>query len=95
MALDATNPSPRINAALMGEFVGKRVTLVGRVEGVDGNTLQLRTADDGLVSVQLQSIAPQVRGRGGGGWRCRVNEVAACCNTVGRLARAAAGQSTM
>lgn len=59
--LDITAPCPRVNAQLMGEFVGKKVRLVGRVDGVDGGTLRLRTCDDVLVTVNLQGVAPQVR----------------------------------
>ncbi|PRW56128.1 replication A 14 kDa subunit B [Chlorella sorokiniana] len=57
--IDCSNPAPRVTFQQLGQFVGKRVTLVGRIEGVDGNTLQLRTPDNGVVAVQLQSIAPQ------------------------------------
>ena len=66
--LDTTAPSPRVNFGLLPQFVGKRVTLVGRVEGIEGNTLRLKTSDDGLVTVNLQGIAPQVRLAAGGGW---------------------------
>ncbi|KAI7843805.1 hypothetical protein COHA_002703 [Chlorella ohadii] len=58
--LDCSNPAPRVNAQQLSQFVGKRVTLVGRIEGVEGNTLQLRTPDNGVIAVQLQNMAPQV-----------------------------------
>lgn len=61
-SLDVTAPAPRVNFALMGQHIGKRVTIVGRVEGVEGSTLRLKTSDDGLVNVNLQGAAvPQVR----------------------------------
>ena len=68
--LDCSNPAPRVNFQQLGQFVGKRVTLVGRIEGVDGNTLQLRTPHNGVIAVQLQNVAPQVRRRAGGAPRC-------------------------
>ena len=64
-ALDCSNPAPRVSFQQLAQFVGKRVTLVGRIEGVEGNTLQLRTPDNGVVAVQLQNMAPQVRRRQG------------------------------
>ncbi|KAL4426964.1 hypothetical protein ABPG77_009525 [Micractinium sp. CCAP 211/92] len=57
--LDITAPCPRVNAQLMGEFVGKKVRLVGRVDGVEGSSMRLRTSDDGTVTVNLQGVAPQ------------------------------------
>ncbi|EFN58755.1 hypothetical protein CHLNCDRAFT_140465 [Chlorella variabilis] len=56
-SLDVTAPAPRVNFALMGQHIGKRVTIVGRVEGVEGSTLRLKTSDDGLVNVNLQGAA--------------------------------------
>lgn len=50
----------------MSQYIGKRVTLVGKVDGVEGNTLRLKTSDDGMVTVSLQGAAPQVRRAGGG-----------------------------
>ena len=69
--LDISAPSPRVNFQLMSQYIGKRVTLVGKVDGVEGNTLRLKTSDDGMVTVSLQGAAPQVRrggGRRGGSW---------------------------
>ena len=69
-SIDVTAPAPRVNFELMSTYIGKRVTLVGKVEGVDGNTMRLKASDDGMVTVRLQGVAPQVRGRRrvGGGW---------------------------
>ena len=64
--LDITAPSPRVNFQLMSQYIGKRVTLVGRVDGVEGNTLRLKTSDDGVVTVSLQGAVPQVRPCEGG-----------------------------
>ena len=61
--LDISAPSPRVNFQLMSQYIGKRVTLVGRVDGVEGNTLRLKTSDDGVVTVSLQGAVPQVRRR--------------------------------
>ncbi len=60
-SLDVSAPAPRVNFALLPQHIGKRVTLVGRVEGVDGSVLRLKTSDDGLVNVNLQNALPQVR----------------------------------
>lgn len=51
-------PAPRVNFELMGQHLGKRVRLVGKVEGIQGNSLTLRAADDGLVTVALKGAAP-------------------------------------
>lgn len=74
---DITAPSPRVNAALLPSFIGKKVTLVGRVEGVEGNEMRLRTSDDAVVTVALQGIAPQVRLPGQ--QRRQVRRRSACC----------------
>ena len=59
--LDITAPSPRVNGQLMAEFVGKRVTLVGKTEGTPvGTSLQLRAPDNAIVTVNLPSVAPEV-----------------------------------
>lgn len=47
-----------MNFELLGQHIGKRVRLVGKVEGVQGNSLQLRAADDGIVTVALRGAAP-------------------------------------
>ena len=60
--IDATAPSPRVNFGLLPQFIGKRVSIVGKVEALEGTTLKLRTSDDGVVIVNLSGIAPQVRG---------------------------------
>lgn len=70
--IDATAPSPRVNFGLLPQFIGKRVSIVGKVEALEGTTLKLRTSDDGVVIVNLSGIAPQVRGAPpGDGWRRR------------------------
>ncbi|KAI3436844.1 hypothetical protein D9Q98_006254 [Chlorella vulgaris] len=60
-SLDITCPSPRVNFQSLGQFVGKRVTIVGSVVGVDGNTLQLKTSDDQVVNIQMQGAVPQCK----------------------------------
>jgi hypothetical protein len=56
--LDVTAPAPRVNFQLMQQFVGKRVTLVGKAEGVQNGKLRVKAADDGMVEVQLRSAVP-------------------------------------
>ena len=58
--LDCTAPVPRVNAELMGQYVGKRVKLVGRVEGAEGSTLRLRAPDETVVTVNMANPVPQV-----------------------------------
>ncbi|PSC72767.1 replication A 14 kDa subunit B [Micractinium conductrix] len=57
--LDCTAPVPRVNAELMGQYVGKRVKLVGRVEGAEGSTLRLRAPDETVVTVNMANPVPQ------------------------------------
>ena len=57
--IDITGPAPNVNFAQMGHHIGKRVTLVGRVEGVQGNSIQVKAADEGTVTVMLRGPAPQ------------------------------------
>lgn len=56
--IDTSAPSPHVNFQLMSQYIGKRVRMVGKVEGVQGNSLQLRAADDGMVTVFLRGAAP-------------------------------------
>lgn len=78
--LDCSNPAPRVNFQDLGQFVGKRVTIVGRIEGIEGNTLQLRLPDDGVVAVQLQNMAPQVRAAAGAPARPGPLVLDVCCS---------------
>ncbi len=56
--INISAPAPRVNFEFLGQHIGKRVRLVGKVEGVQGNSLQLRAADDGIVTVALRGAAP-------------------------------------
>jgi hypothetical protein len=56
--IDVTQPLPRVNYETMGQYVGKRVKLVGKVEGIQGNVLRLKAADDGMVEVRMTGSAP-------------------------------------
>ena len=57
--MDISQPSPRVNGELMARYVGKKVLLVGKKEGEDGASMQLRTADGKMVTVALkQGEAP-------------------------------------
>lgn len=44
---------------MLGQMIGKRVTVVGRFESLSGNTLRIKSADDGMVEVFLSGAAPQ------------------------------------
>lgn len=74
--LDVTSPAPRVNFESLGQFIGKRVTIVGRVEGVEGSTLRLKTSDDSVVNVTMRNAVPQVR------WRRRRWGGSLPCSTV-------------
>lgn len=50
---DTTQPAPRVNFELMSQYHGKRVRVVGKVEGVQGSILRIKAADDGNVEVEL------------------------------------------
>ena len=56
--MDTSAPAPRVNGELMSRFSGKKVLLVGKVEGSDGSSLNLRTPDDKMVRVQLAPGSP-------------------------------------
>jgi len=56
--VDITAPAPRVNFELMQNYIGKRVKLVGKVEGVQGNVLRVKAADEGVVEVLLKGAAP-------------------------------------
>ncbi|KAK2076420.1 hypothetical protein QBZ16_000945 [Prototheca wickerhamii] len=56
--INVSAPAPRVNFELLGQNIGKKVRLVGKVEGIQGNSLQLRAADDGVVTVMLRGAAP-------------------------------------
>ena len=58
--MDTTAPSPRVNGELMTRFVGKKVLLVGKNEGSDGSSVNLRTPDDKMVRVQLAPGSPAI-----------------------------------
>lgn len=52
-AFDTTRPAPRVNFELMSQYHGKRIRLVGKVEGVQGSILTVKAADEGTVEVEL------------------------------------------
>jgi len=59
--VDVTNPAPRVNFELMNQYIGKRVTLVGKVDNgaVDNGVLKVKTSDEGMVDVIVTSAVPQ------------------------------------
>lgn len=56
--LDCSAPAPRVNFALMSHYVGQKVTLVGKVEHIEGNICKVKAADEGMVDVILNGVAP-------------------------------------
>lgn len=64
--VDITAPAPRVNYQLLSQYIGKRVAIVGKIEGFEGNALRLRTSDDAMLTVHLQGAVPQVRRWKGG-----------------------------
>lgn len=54
IAMDVSASAPHVNRELLGHFVQRRVRLVGLVESLDGNSLRVKAADDGVVNVTLK-----------------------------------------
>lgn len=59
MSINVSAPAPRVNSSMLSGFIGRKVILIGKYEGMEGNTLKLKAADDGMVSVALSCPAPQ------------------------------------
>lgn len=57
-SFDMSQPAPRVNGALMGRFVGKRVKLVGQIISATGGVMELKAADEQTVHVNLAGPAP-------------------------------------
>jgi len=53
--MDSSEPTPRVNAAMLKEHVGKKVRLVGKVMNTDGSAVTLEAADGGTVTVKQVS----------------------------------------
>mmetsp|Transcript_20330 Transcript_20330/g.64666 ORF Transcript_20330/g.64666 Transcript_20330/m.64666 type:complete len:109 (-) Transcript_20330:241-567(-) len=53
--MDCSEPSPRVNCELMGRFVGKKVRLVGKVEGMENGMARLVASDGGVVMVRSKA----------------------------------------
>jgi|Transcript_4339 replication factor A3 len=51
--MDDSAPAPRVNGELLGNFIGKKVLLVGEVTPVDGVKATLKTGDDKMITVNL------------------------------------------
>lgn len=49
--IDTSEPKPRVNFAQLQQYVGRRVLLVGTVEQAGPGTVQIRTSDNGTVTV--------------------------------------------
>lgn len=64
--MSASVAIPRVDSQQLKNFVGQKVTLVGRVEAVSGTVVQLSTPDGGRVTVQGRSVfdAPVVEVQG-------------------------------
>lgn len=58
--VDISKPAPRVNAEQLKNFEGKRVTLVGKVDGnFENGVIKVRAADDGVVDIIVRSVIPQ------------------------------------
>ncbi|KAK9814149.1 hypothetical protein WJX72_001287 [[Myrmecia] bisecta] len=51
--MDTSDPAPRVNFELLQRYIGKKVRLVGKVMGLDGDLLTVKAADQGLVYVKV------------------------------------------
>ncbi|ETW10175.1 hypothetical protein H310_00545 [Aphanomyces invadans] len=47
-------PAPRVNKAILAQFVGHTVSLVGSIESWTGSQAVLKTSDNGFVTVHPQ-----------------------------------------
>mmetsp|Transcript_1892 Transcript_1892/g.6587 ORF Transcript_1892/g.6587 Transcript_1892/m.6587 type:complete len:109 (+) Transcript_1892:45-371(+) len=55
--MDTSAPSPRVNGELLSRYVGQKVLLVGKQEGMEGLQMRVRCADDRVVTVNLSQTA--------------------------------------
>ncbi|KAK4049147.1 hypothetical protein OIV83_004334 [Microbotryomycetes sp. JL201] len=46
-------PTPRLNSARLGDYIGRNVRIVGKVISRDGDTVTLELSDKGQVQVKL------------------------------------------
>ena len=44
-------PAPRVNKAIMGQFMGRTVAVVGSLESWTGSSAVIKASDGGLVNV--------------------------------------------
>ena len=54
LAMDVSEPTPRVNFELMQRHMHKKVLLVGQIEGIDNNVARVRAADGGTVQVMTK-----------------------------------------
>lgn len=52
--MDISNPTPRVNAGLLRQFVGRRVLLVGEVLSLEDGFVRLMAADQQPVTVKVR-----------------------------------------
>mmetsp|Transcript_38446 Transcript_38446/g.46379 ORF Transcript_38446/g.46379 Transcript_38446/m.46379 type:complete len:108 (+) Transcript_38446:89-412(+) len=55
--MDVSSPLPRVNGELLGRFIGQKVLLVCKQEGVEGNTMRVKAPDGAPVSVELHETS--------------------------------------
>jgi len=53
--MDDSSPAPRVTGETLGNFVGKKVLVVGEVRPVDENTATVTMADSKVITVKLAS----------------------------------------
>ena len=53
--MDDSSPAPRVTGETLGNFVGKKVLVVGEVKPMDENTATVTMADSKVITVKLAS----------------------------------------
>jgi len=51
--MDDSAPAPRVNGELLGQFLGKKVLVVGEVTPIDGGRATIKTVDDKMITITL------------------------------------------
>lgn len=53
--MDVSSPAPFVNRDQLGRFVQRKVRLVGAVESMDNDSIRVKAADEGMVTVRLRA----------------------------------------
>ncbi|KAK9805366.1 hypothetical protein WJX73_007296 [Symbiochloris irregularis] len=51
--MEVSNAKPRVNFSQLRKFMGKKVLLVGEIQVMQNNTVRMKAADGGMVTVEL------------------------------------------